>query len=375
MKTAAIICEYNPFHNGHAYMLRTLREEGFDRIVCFMSGNFVQRGEPAIVDKYTRAKAALLSGADLVLEMPVIFATSSARDFASCGVRLATETGVCTHLCYGIEPESDPASAGLPEISLENEEIAQYLKEGYPYPEAVSRATGLPKRGPNAILAAEYRRALSLFADGTILPYPVQRIGDRYDSDTVSGEGYASARSIRNMILSGQGSEIAGEVPAEELADILSSSPVTADHLSLLLSDRLLREEDFTKYLDVSREISERLRNRRNILMSFTDRIADTKTRQYTYTRIQRALLHIILGITEEAAANLKRDGWFRYFRVLAYRKESGLLREIKRSASVPVISRTADLLEIAPSDFYYDQLYLGIHNGLSEYLRSPFIL
>lgn len=385
MKTAGIICEYNPFHNGHAYMIGKLKEEGFDRVVCFMSGNFTQRGEPAVIDKYIRARGALKAGADLVLEMPVIFATSSAADFANCGVSMAAQSGFCNALCFGVEKEVLDENGNLRAIGsapVDEEILRKFLSLGFPYPDALSRATGQEQLPPNAILAYEYERAIRRFAKGKLVPYPIERIGDGYATETPSGSPFASATAIRGLLEKKELHEaslymppdelIAGEyVDPEQTARL--SSLTFPDSLSVLLSDRLLREPDLTRYLDVSREIADRLKKRKDLLLSYESRIADTKTRQYTYTRIARALLHIVLSITKEDAENLKEEGFFRYWRVLAYRKDSKLLSEI--SIDKPVITRIAQLLKFCPEDIYYDQIYYALTQSPSEYVRNPYII
>lgn len=371
MKTVCIICEYNPFHRGHRYMIKLLREEyGFDSVVCIMSGNYVQRGEPAVTDKYTRAREALMGGADLVLELPVFFATSSAREFAAAGAAAAEKLRIADTLAFGVEPGITIDSLHiLPDIS--SGEIKESLRNGCTYPEAVSKACSTAPKGPNAILAAEYLRALKGTA---IKPLLIERKGDAYSSKEHTGNGYASASAVRKLLENGnydEAAELCGTAP-----EVFKSSPlVFPDMLSPLLSEKLLSEDDFTKYLDVSREISDRLVNRRNRIMSFTDRVDDTKTRQYTRSRIERALLHITLGITKEKAEELKASGYIDSLRVLGYRRSSGILNEIKKSSSLPIYAKSAAFAEGHAKEIYCDQVYYSLTSQKSELQRSPVII
>ena len=373
MKTAAVICEYNPFHNGHRYMLETVRKTlGADRIVCIMSGNFVQRGEPAILDKQFRTECALLNGADLVLELPAEFATASAGDFARCGVAMLLATGVCTHLCFGLE--ENVTVADLDEYrhnTADDAEVRERLKQGMTYPQAVYGSRGASLPGPNALLACEYLNALETFDPGhRIEVFPVTRSGDPYLSETASGGGFASAASIRRMLLAGD-PEAADHLPCDASRQLLCD----ADMLSDLLNDRLLRESDLECYQDVSREIADRLMKRRYVPMRFTERVDDTKTRQYTRSRISRALLHIILGIRKDRVAELKEAGYVPYFRVLGYRTDSNLLAEINRTGDIPVYTKNARFYEAFPDVLYYDQIWHNLTGTGTELTRSPVIL
>lgn len=371
MKNACIICEYNPFHNGHRYMISLLKEKyGFDGVTCIMSGNYVQRGEPAVLDKYTRAESALKGGADLVIELPAVFATSSARDFAAAGTAIAAKLSIIDTIAFGVESGTTLSSLkSLP--SEDSDEVKRNLSCGMTYPEAVSKAYGMNIAGPNTILAAEYLRALH---DTDITPLLIERKGDGYADEVSSGSGFASAAAVRALLKErryDEAGKLAGTGP-----EVFRNSPLTfPDMLSALLSEKLLRSDDFTSYLDVSREINDRLRNRRNLIMSFSERVDDTKTRQYTRSRISRALLHIVLGITAEEAGSLKASGYADHIRVLGYRKESGLLNEIKKNSSLAIYAKSSSFAEDHPAEMYRDQLYCSLTSQKSEYLRSPVII
>lgn len=352
-------------------MISLLKEKyGFDNVICIMSGNFVQRGEPAIMNKYLRANDALKGGADLVIELPAIFATSSAREFAAAGVAMAEGIGITDTLAFGVEPGiTEKELFSLPDY--DSVDVKNHLKDGCTYPEAVSKTYGITLQGSNTILASEYLRALK---GSGIKPLLIEREGDSYSSSVHEGNGFASAKAVRNLLKSGFLDEASALTGTEE--KVFENASLTfPDMLSSLLSEKLLLEEDFTEYLDVSREISDRLINRKNHIMSFSERVDDTKTRQYTRSRISRSLLHITLGITKEKAENLKASGYVDYVRVLGYRKDSGLLNEIKKNSAFEIFAKSATFAEKHPDEIYFDQLYYSLSSQKSEYLRSPVII
>lgn len=435
MKTAAVICEYNPFHNGHRYQLEYIKEKlGADFVVSIMSGNFVQRGEPALIDKYERTRAALINGADLVLEIPTVFAASSAAEFAAAGVGIAVKSGIIDMLCFGTEGgtvledirqyagliysnnNSDHCSAAH-SLSSESSDktsdfdvlIQKYLKSGETYPKAVSLAAesiyGIEKASklslPNNILAAAYINALShpeiFFTLGEISaqaadikPFSIERKGSGY-ADSSLNDGFASASALRSFISNeatgiDRISELSAYVPPDMLEALKKAAVenrlISGNDMSMLLSARLLDASakgiDLGTYLDVSREIADRLGNNADRIMSFDERAAFTKTRQYTYSRISRALLHITLGITNKEFNERKAHGYINYLRILGFRQDAagkGLLKELKTKALVPLVTKPADHKELISRDIYFDQLYWSLKSQKGEYERPPVIV
>lgn len=523
MKIASVVCEFNPFHNGHAYLLEKLRREyGADYIIAIMSGNYVQRGEPAIFDKYRRAEMALKGDgadghADLVIELPTIFSCASAGEFAAAGVRMAVSTGITDILGFGVEGGADLSDIRrqaellslLESDGADNAELKRLLKSGMSYPEAVATYTesmtrrhgsrpdhahagssenpkpcgtdnnenaaapavtqgfdaaegryqtnigaaqGLTEKdtqsgravniyASNNILAAEYLAALDKYdAEHRIQPAAIVRVGDGYAREEASDDRYCSATALRkyictqtdghgaNYVYAGAGEayssrkcdadgmqdayaagicscdndisaesdhEYAGRCTSDtsknrELHEFIGSyvpaelqgmyggriDSVDADMLSEALSLKLLeakyRALDLTRYTDVSREIADRLMKNADRSMSFTERAAAVKTRQYTYTRVSRALLHIALGISK-ADFILKKGNGIEYIRILGFRRDaSELLKALKNNASVPIISKTADGAELLRSELYYSGIYNVLSGGRSEYERSP---
>lgn len=359
MKIAGIIAEYNPFHKGHAYHINETKKRcGADYVVVVMSGSFVQRGEPACFDKYTRAHMALCEGADLVLELPALYATSSAEGFARGGISVLHGLGCIDTVSFGCED----ADLHLLELAAsllehESEEFKQHLneglKKGLTFPAA--RAAALEKElgnasteilaKPNNILAIEYLRALRLF-ESHVAPFAFQRCGD-YHSLSLDNE-FSSASAIRSFLEEHSASESAIYLPAEAARVLLNERPpfLTADDFSDILTYRLLalRNGDFSEFLDVSTDLSMRIKKELTHISTYRSFSEHLKTKQMTRTRINRALLHIILGISGEFYEQMKEEQYPSYARILGFRKASSeVLSEIKKKSAIPVISKMAD--------------------------------
>lgn len=407
MKVTGIIAEYNPFHKGHKYQIDYCKKKlNSDYVIVAMSGDYVQRGTPALLPKHVRAEMALRCGADLVLEMPVSVSTASAEAFAMGGVSMLDGLHIVDSLCFGSEYGKVSALMELAEILVEEpEEYRQLLKEflsnGLSFPSARCQAlteyfrnphnfTGDDFDGvltpllnqivqilnsPNNILGIEYCKAL-LRLKSNIKPVTLKRQGMGYHetlaetdgSDRFSctdGNTFASASAIRELLKATLTPEtisrIASQVP-DEISLLLASSLqrnefLTEDALDPLLSYCILKEnaDSFCSYLDVSRDLAERIINRSNELNGFLQAASFLKTKELTQSRIQRALLHIILGIREVPAT-------VPYARVLGFRRESStLLKEIKDSSSIPLITKLADansLLDESGRSFLYETVF-----------------
>ncbi len=368
MKTAGIIAEYNPFHNGHAYQLREFRKlTGADYIVIAMSGDYVQRGEPALLDKYARTQMALENGADLVLELPVPVATSSAETFAQGGVELLAGTGVIDYLGFGAETDNLPLLRELAHILNEEPEayrtaLREALSDGNSFP--VARAYALSKyrfnssaseisalvSQPNNILAIEYLKALEQME---ITPLLIPRIGDNYHAQHAQS-GYASATAIRKLLSDCQTGRNSAKIG--NLSDLLPMSciPVLNNYvvtsrflrvndLSELLGYRLLllRTEGYEAFADVSPELSSRICKSIDQYQNFSQFIELLKTKELTYTRISRALLHIVLDIKTD---DVRLANKVPYLRILGFRQDAApLLHEIKKRTALPILSKMAD--------------------------------
>ncbi len=402
-----VIAEYNPFHNGHQYHIQKSKEITKSKYcIAVMSGDFVQRGAPAIYDKYTRTKMALECGADLVIELPSIFASSSAEDFASCGIALLDKLGVVDSVCFGsesgdIEELKAISSILAAEPPVYTESLKEELKKGAAYPKARQTALELScpdhidaslLSSPNNILGVEYCKAL-FKRKSSMIPYTIKRSGSGYHNADLTEGSFSSATGIRKAIME-NGNEVDSFVPDAVKRLMKHGYPVYADDFTLLLNAALLclKEEGIplSTFADVSEELASRLEKQMLLFQSYEDRIQQLKTRQYTYTRISRALLHILLGITDNDIALGRSCDYAPYARVLGFRRSSAeILSEIKMRGAIPLITKTADadkILEEIPwsvfrKDLYCSHLYQAVvqnkyHTLLkNEYTNSVVIL
>lgn len=373
MKVVGIIAEYNPFHNGHKYQIDVVKAQtGADYCIVAMSGNFLQRGVPSLCDKYSRARMALACGADLVLELPSIWATASAEYFARGGVSLLKNTGVVTHLGFGSEADSlDSLMAVSSILKNEPEEykrvLSEELKLGKAFPVARKYAltTALSNLDadnlldtPNNILALEYLKALP----DSITPVMVHRKGAGYHEEALTNE-FPSATAIRKAIFESDKetiTQLADAVPNEVFPILMDSIQRNAimdtDDLSDILGYRLLSlsKNGYQEYADCNEELSNKILNLLNTYTGFESFCQSLKSKDLTYTRISRLLLHILLDIKQEDYLLGKEQGYAPYLRVLGFRKDAtSLLSAIKKEASVPLISKVADAASYLPQDAY----------------------
>lgn len=416
MKVAGVITEYNPFHNGHKYQLEQIkRQTSADYIVVVMSGDFVQRGEPAIIDKYERTRMALLSGADLVLELPSVLATASAEFFAGGGVSVLKNTGIVDTLCYGVESvdhELTKLVAGVlknPPAEYSTS-LARLIQGGMSFPAARSRALCEYFRdtydsasekldtfiaSPNNILAIEYEKALM---DCDITGFPIQRVGEGYHSIDSTSE-FSSATAVRGVIstlididkhntitnmqldnswISAKFSQLMPSDCADILVNcILGGHIVFPDDISEMLYYRLLtgKYKGFAQYADCTKELSAKIVKNIYKYESFTQFCNLLKSKNLTYTRISRVLTHILLGI-ENDDFNICMDN--PYLRILGFKKSSGeLMHLLKKRASTPIITKVADApYELIFKDIFAADLYGRLcHSQQNEFTHGVVII
>ncbi len=397
MRVNGIIAEYNPFHNGHQYQLEeSLRLSEADYTIVLMSGDFVQRGTPAAVDKYIRAEMALRCGADMVLELPVQYATSSAETFAAGAVALLDRLGVVTHLCFGSEHGNVELLKEMA-LLLSNEQpryqsaLKSFLHCGYTYPAARVEALTqcypfLAKHrdilaSPNNILGIEYCKAL-IRRRSAILPLAVKRRGAGYH-DSLTSSRFCSAFAIRQALYAGADiSQLLRNLPpdaARPLTQYLSRYfPMHPDIFSSALFYKLLAEKSvgYEKYSDVTTDLSNRIVKLLGSYTSYTKFCEILKTKDMTYTRISRCLLHILLNITQEHMILGKEMDYAPYIRVLGFRKSAvSLFGAIKTHTSVPIITKLADAqkslegnaLRLLQQDIFCSELYRGTTAAQSD--------
>ena len=368
MKIVGLITEYNPFHAGHLYHMQQARElTGADYCVVLMSGSFVQRGEPAIFDKYLRTKTALLAGADLVLEIPAAFSTASAHEFAAYGVALLSAIGVDAVVfgseCGQIEFLKQAASALNHESAEFQERLRKGLKAGLTYPQARAKALEMEDTwasvlsSPNNILGIEYLRA----AEDLHSPmefYTISRKGSGYHEDTLADANFPSASAIRGIIRNSLSKDkdlldiLASHLPAVTHPAYTGAVPVFVDDFSELLNAAVLQMQATFSIADLSPELAARLAKPPYFPLSFEERIQALKTRQLTYTRVSRALLHLVLGMREEDISRWKEEGYALYARILGFRRQSSpLLSCLHKKSSIPLITKMADAAQnLSPS-------------------------
>lgn len=387
MNILGIIAEFNPLHTGHAYLMQHLRREtGAAFCVVVMSGDYVQRGEPAFFSKYLRTKAALLCGADLVLELPLSVSTGSAEYFALGAVSLLDRLGCITHLGFGSESGDIRAfeSAGK-FLSREPEAyrhlLQQFMKAGMNFPKARYEALSLclkehapdilspddiPNiltllKSPNNILGTEYCKALYKL-HSPIVPVTVKRLGAGYhETLDASLPQYASASGLRKAFLSSPETGEAERMLQKYVPDacrnlylkaLQQKQYLTFDDLFLPLYYTLQYTDvkTLSGYQDMTPGFSERLFRIFRQCSSITELNAALKTKDLTSARINRCLLHILLRLTKDAAVANKERGDALYARILGFRRESkALLSEIKKHSSIPLISKLADARKLLP--------------------------
>lgn len=410
MKVTGIIAEYNPFHNGHKYHMEQARAiTEADYVIAVMSGDFVQRGAPAIYNKYLRTRTALLSGADLVLEMPVFGSVSSAEDFALCGVSMLAHTGIVTHLCFGSETgntERLKQAAALYDTETEDisEKVRKGLKAGLTWPRArelafadAASGTGTDavsvlSSSPNDILGCEYIRAISRLK-APMEPVTIKRTDPGYHSKERDG-AFASATAARKAILEGDFSFLEKTLPEAFFSCLTEENcpPVCPDDFSMLMGDRILSSSlnDLQKVSGMPDDLAAKIYKNRNTFYRTGDLIRASKDRQYTYARVSRCLLNLMLGISKEETAVFKSMDSAPWLRILGFRADAGpLLSALKKNASAPVLTKTAHASRILGDDALnlFEKHVLSadryrmtaeLKTGRStknEYTRSPIIL
>lgn len=365
MKVAAIIAEYNPLHNGHEFQIKRARQlTGADFIIIVMSGDFTQRGVPAVIDKYQRTKMALNAGADLVIEMPLYYSCSSAEYFASGAINLLKGLGVVDYLVFGSECGDIKILTDIADVLINQKQeisgvIHGLVKEGLSYPIARVRAVeeAIPNsyehveamNFPNNILGFEYIRALKQF-ESSIIPVTNLRIGAGYH-DRMMDNPICSSLAIRSSLEETNEIErVRSQIPFH-VYKILEEQygktfPVLNKDISSILKYKLLLDEGkgYEEYLDISPDFSAKIIKNLNKYESYSQFCDLLKSKDITYVRVARNLLHILLNIKKESMKKYKEEGYIFYARMLGFKKSSNeLLSALKSKASIPIISKLAD--------------------------------
>ena len=388
MKTCGIVAEFNPFHNGHARLVKEARASGFDRVIAVMSGNFVQRGEPAVFETSMRVAAALAGGVDAVIQLPVNYALSGAENFARGAVGILDKTGAVDSLVFGSECADISLLKSVSDIFMRgdfSEEIGDELKSGITY--AAARENALRRReprladivgSPNNILGIEYISALRRL-NSRIEPVTFGRTAAHDCSETLGI--YASASEIRRMIYS-------GEDPKKFLPGFYDSfdneNTVSFDKFeaAVLCKMRRMTAEEIALSPDISEGIENRIAAACRKASTLEELYFEAKTKRYTLARIRRTVMNSFIGITrDDAAADPP------YIRILGMtRAGAEIFAAMKESASLPLVSKTSDIsglaeaakrvfsLECAATDIYTACLRSPLPAG-AEISRAPVIV
>ena len=413
MKAVGLVTEYNPFHNGHLYHLNKAMElTGADISVAVMSGDFVQRGEPAVLDKYTRTSMALNSGVNLVVELPVNYAVSSAESFAA-GALKVLDYIKADSIAFGSESGDIERLSKLAHILCDNEdtlykEISKCTANGISYAAArqkvveklTDKDTAAMLTSSNNILAVEYLKAI-IKNNYAIKPYTVQRQGDSYNDTDIRSE-YASATALRKNL---KADNISEYIPVKA-GLILSSNTnyIYPDDITEALFTRLLDIlfassydknvfiENVMKYPDVNKEIAGRLyksamdmitrtvpqrsESKDNWTFSFGSLCEYIKTKEVPLSRIKRALVRITLGLDKKRMEKYANEP---YIRVLGFdKKGQEYLSYIRKTVEVPLITKTADYKEMLLDDIHAANIYNMMVAGkygvkeLGDFVRGP---
>lgn len=344
MKICAIICEYNPFHNGHLYQIQQAKAfSGADAILCLMSGNFVQRGEAAVMDKYTRAKHAILAGADVVAELPTVFATSNAELFAKGAISILSKLPCVSTLCFGVE-NADATTLYSAANLLNNEpkEISDKIKEqvssGIAYAKARANAweNFLSKElltSPNNILGLEYTRAI-LESNAKIEILPIQRQGAGYLDDKIY-QNFSSASAIRKGIAIGE--SIEGNLPkytANDLPDKLETTLDSLEKYAILNKS----STEIAAVCDCTEGLENAFKKAALLPQSLTSTLTSAR---YTSARIRRIALQNLLNLPEELIRECLKT--VLYLRVLGARKARTDVLSALADGATPLLIRAHD--------------------------------
>ena len=345
MKIIGIICEYNPFHLGHRKQIDLLRQQYGDEcaIVCLMSGNFVQRGTPAIFDKSYRAAAAVACGADLVLELPVTYALSSAEGFAAGGIAILSQ--MCDSLCFGTETGDVPSLMSTAQTLLSSEfprHLRQQLDTGVSFPAA--RQAALAAMGADAgllrcandILAVEYCKAI-LSQRSSLEPLPIHREGS-YHAETPDAEN-PSATSVRQLILEKQPWQSFVPAAARSHFENAPIHDLSQGEQAILYRLKTMTDDEFEVLPYGSEGLWRKLMHASRKYTTLEEIITATKSKRYTYTRLSRMILCAFLGITAQNLQEMPP-----YVRVLAFRERGrAVLKQAREQGLFPHIGEEMD--------------------------------
>ena len=375
MKICATVAEYNPFHLGHLKHIEYMKTQlGAERVIVLMSGNFTQRGEPAVLNKFVRAKQAIIAGADAVIELPAVFATANAETFATGAVNLLDDLGVIDGLCFGVESGKKENFFALAKALLdETKEFKKLLKKHLEEGVSLAKAKFLTVRElkgeemceelislPNNILGLEYTKAL-IKRNSSIVPYPMLREGDH--NSLILKKGITSATSIRQKIREGKLKKLKKSLPPYVYDDLkpypFAFDKITTAALITATKEQLADISDCTEGLE--NRIKALLKDNKNI-DALVDKIA---TKRYTAARIRRIFIANLLGITKNFTDECLNSHL--YAKVLAVNSDcKDIISTLTEKSRIPIITRKSDISDLkktALKSFELDVLANDVYN------------
>lgn len=338
-KVIGIIAEYNPFHNGHIYQIKKIKEKYPNSIIIVCtSSSFTQRGELSILNKWEKTKVSLLNGVDIVIELPYVYSTQSSDTFAKYGVSLLEKLHI-NYLCFGSESNDttkllDAAKTQINNIEFDNK-VKLYMKEGYNYPTSLNNALkeliNYDIKEPNDLLAISYIKEI-ISNNYNIEVFNIKRTNSYHDLDL--DNKIVSASNIRNKLL--ENKNIKDKVP-KETYDILKNKSLENKYFEFL-KYKIISETNLEKYVDVDEGLNVRIKKSINNSKSLSELIMNIKTKRYTYNRISRMLNHILCSFTKEENDKIKK---LEYIRILGF-TENGreYLNEIKDEIKLPILNK-----------------------------------
>lgn len=357
MKILGIVAEYNPFHNGHLYHLnKSLEKTNADYTVCVMSGNFIQRGEPALINKFERAEMAIKNGIDLVIELPVYYAVSTAEKFAYASIKLLNECGI-NYLAFGTENDNINTLTSISEL-ITNEtpeyqkELKKQLNLGLSFPDARSKAiskllniSAHILNQPNNILAIEYLKAISKI-NPLITPVQIERVDSGYH-DLNSATNILSATGIREKIKNNEDIDL---FLPENILNMIKDPILLDDFEQLILfSLRNITIDKIKELPDVTEGLENRIYSSLLSSPNLNTLLDKIKTKRYPLTRIKRILISSLLSLTKEKLDLFDKNGGPQYIRILkTSEKGKELLSEISKQSTLPVITSVSKFLQNA---------------------------
>ncbi|WP_455035640.1 tRNA(Met) cytidine acetate ligase [Lachnoanaerobaculum gingivalis] len=410
MKILGIIAEYNPFHKGHEYQIKKAKEiSGADYIIAIMSGNYVQRGAPAIFDKSIRTKMALNAGIDAVFEIPALFSTASANDFAGYGISLLKILRA-DFISFGAENDNYKLLDTVAKVLADKEQelaVKKHMESGLNYAKARHNAILEELKeskedineienilaSPNNILAIEYLKSIRI-NNVAIKPVIIGRSGSGYHEKEIEENKFSSATAIRRLVSESNfdifNDSIKSAIPDKNINLFKNSKSIFDDDFLFTVQrsilDKLSKGEDLSAYCDVSKELANTVE--KNIFelenKSYSDFILKLKSKNFTYTRISRAIFHLLLNHKKNMLEDIKSEkNMAAYPLLLGFKKEAGeLLSELKKRSELPIISKISNAkdilspvsLKIFEDNIYADFLYNSIYfEKYGEKLCNPY--